>query len=531
MNKRILLLLRFVLILATILMMTYSKRGLNVFAPGYTIALIYFVSNIFLYFLAADVLAKALVSFSIFLFDIFIISLGIYFTGGVETDFYLVYFLVIFVAAIGHGIRGSIPIAIVASIIYGWMIHRVDPGISLLDSKYLIRIPFLFIISLVSSYWSQSTRREIRRKRELEEFTKQLESEVARITEKETELREYSEKVLNSVTSGVIAVRTDGMITTLNPEAESILELKREEAIGKNIKEIKRLNALWEKMEQSMKSGSLVLREEVPITSSDSEPIPIGTSISPITGANENLTGCVAIFRDLSEMRALEEKLKQAERLSYLGKMASWVAHEIRNPLTAIGGFAQLLENTDDKEKIKLFSSEITKGTQRINNIIDDILAFARTKRKVAYTDINLRSLIESITNNLVNIDVSIGSAKPPTIKGEIDAVRRLFINLINNSIEAMEENGRLEINFSEENNYCITEIIDNGKGISNQDIKKLFTPFHTTKQRGTGLGLSIVKKTLDEHNGKIEISSTKGKGTRVRVYLPIQPRMNNAIT
>jgi signal transduction histidine kinase len=148
----------------------------------------------------------------------------------------------------------------------------------------------------------------------------------------------------------------------------------------------------------------------------------------------------------------------------------------------------------------------------------------------VAYVDINLKSLIESITNNLANIDVSIGSVKPPTIKGEIDTVRRLFINLINNSIEAMEENGRLEISFSQENNYCITEIIDNGKGISKQDMKKLFTPFHTTKQRGTGLGLSIVKKTVDEHNGKIEIRSKKGKGTRVRVYLPIQPKMNNAI-
>ena len=94
-----------------------------------------------------------------------------------------------------------------------------------------------------------------------------------------------------------------------------------------------------------------------------------------------------------------------------------------------------------------------------------------------------------------------------------------------------MEENGRLEINFSRDNNYCVTEIVDNGKGISKQDMKKLFTPFHTTKQRGTGLGLSIVKKSIDEHNGKIEIRSKKGKGTRVRVYLPIEPKINDAIT
>jgi len=531
MNKKLLLSLRFVLIFATVLVMTYSKRGLYVFAPGYTIALIYLVSNFVLYFLSEDVLSKPLVSFSIFLFDIVTISLGIYVTQGVETDFYLIYFLVIFVASIGQGIGGSIPIAIVASIIYGWMIYRANPGISLLDSKFLIRIPFLFIISLVSSYWSHSARRELKKKKELEEFTRQLETEVARVSAKETELREYSEKVINSVTSGVIAVRNDGTITTLNPEAERILELQREEAIGQNIKGVDRLSALWQKMEHSMNSGTLILREEVSILNKEDESIPVGASISPITETKENLSGCVAIFRDLSEIRALEEKLKQAERLSYLGKMASWIAHEIRNPLTAIGGFAQLLETADDKEKVKLFSSEISKGTQRINNIIDDILAFARTKRNVAYTDINLRSLIESITSSLSNMNVLISGDKPPTIKGEIDSMRRLFINLINNSIEAMEENGRLEINFSQENDYYVTEIIDNGRGISKQDIKKLFTPFYTTKQRGTGLGLSIVKKTVDEHHGKIEIESKKGTGTRVRVYLPKEPKVDNTAT
>ncbi len=528
MNKKILLTLRFVLILATVLVMTYSKRGLYFFAPGYTIALIYLVSNLILYFLSEDILSKPLVSFSIFLFDFVTISLGIYFTQGVETDFYLIYFLVILVASIGEGIGGSIPIAIVASIIYGWMIYRANPGISLFDSKFLIRIPFLFIISLLSSYWSQSTRRELKKKKELEESKRKLENEVARVSATETELREYSEKVINSVTSGVIAVRNDGTITTLNPEAERILELHREEAIGQNIKEVDRIRALWEKMEHSMNSGKLIIREEVSILNKEDESIPIGTSISPITGTKENLSGCVAIFRDLSEIRALEEKLRQAERLSYLGKMASWVAHEIRNPLTAIGGFAQLLETADDMGKIRLFSSEINKGTERINNIIDDILAFARTKRNVAYTDINLKNLIESIASTFTNIKISIGGDKSPTIRGETDSIRRLFINLMNNSIEAMDENGRLEINLTQDSDYYITEIIDNGRGILKQDMKKLFTPFYTTKQRGTGLGLSIVKQIVDEHHGKIEIESKKGTGTNVRVYLPKVPKMDD---
>ncbi len=524
MNKKILLSLRFLLIFAIVLVMTYSKKGLYVFAPGYTIALIYLLSNLCLYFFSERILARPLISFFIFLFDVIIISLGIYFTQGVETDFYLIYFLVIFVAAVGHGIGGSMPIAIIASIIYGWMIYRANPGISLLDSKFLIRIPFLFIISLVSSYWSQSTRRELKKKKELEEFSHQLKMEVARVAAQETELRQYSEKVINSVTSGVIAVRDNGLITTLNPEAERILGLTKEEAVGYSIKNIERLDAVWQKMAQSMNTGNLLLREEVSITNRENEAIPIGISISPITGAEERLSGCVAIFRDLSEMRALEEKLKQAERLSYLGKMASWVAHEIRNPLTSIDGFAQLLENVKDSKKINLFSSEIRKGTQRINHIIDDILAFARTKREVAYVDINLRALIESITKSIKNVNVTISGNELEMVKGEIDSVRRLFVNLINNSVEAMDEGGKLQITFSTDNDYRVTEIVDNGRGISKEDMKNLFTPFFTTKERGTGLGLSIVKKTLDEHNGKIEIESEKGTGTSCRVYLPKEP-------
>lgn len=521
MNKKTLLFLRFILILATILVMTYSKKGLSVFEPGYGVAFIYFLSNLILYCFPEKKFSRPVFSFFIFLFDIIAISLGIYFTQGIQTDFYLIYFLVIFVASVGQDIAGSLPIAIVASLLYGWLIYKSNPGIQLYDSKILIRIPFLFIISLISSYWSQSTRRELRKKEELERFNRELKKEVERVAAEEIELRRYNEKIINSVMSGVIAVSNDGIITTLNPVAEKTLGLKKAEAIGQDIKNFSELTPLWEKMNQCMKSGNSIKRDEVAIKNKNNEKIPIGFSMSPITGAKERFSGCVVIFKDLSGIRALEEKLKRAERLSYLGKMASWVAHEIRNPLTAIDGFAQLLEHTEDQRKIKLFSSEIHKGTQRINYIIDDILAFARTKRKVAAVDINLRELIESIVKNVSNVEVTIKGDKTPVVQGEIESIRRLFVNLINNSIEAMHDKGKLKITFSSDGNYCVTEIVDNGEGISKEDIKNIFEPFFTTKQRGTGLGLSIVKKIIDEHNGKIKLEGEKGVGTTCRVYLP----------
>jgi K+-sensing histidine kinase KdpD len=124
-----------------------------------------------------------------------------------QTDFYLIYFLIIFIASVGQDIRGSIPIAVVASVLYGWLLYRSNPGISIMDSAILIRVPFLFIVSLISIYWSTTMRRQLKSKKELETFARKLEDEVARITAKETELLRYSETVINSVASGVIAVR------------------------------------------------------------------------------------------------------------------------------------------------------------------------------------------------------------------------------------------------------------------------------------------------------------------------------------
>jgi len=521
MKKRTLLLLRFVLILATILVMTYSQRGLNIASPGYVVALLYLLSNMMVYFIPETRLSYLYVTFGIFLIDVVAISLAIYFTQGMQTDFYLIYFLIIFIASVGQDIRGSIPIAIVASVLYGWLLYRANPDTSIMDPAILIRVPFLFIVALISSYWSASMRRELKSKKELEEFAHKLEQEVERITTKETELRRYSETVINSVASGVIAVNGDGTITTINPEAARVLGGKQEDFTDTKIKMIKGLDNLWQKMKEAIESDKPLERLQISITNAHSKTIPIGLSVSPLTSSDTKFTGCVAILRDLSEVKGLEEKLKHAERLSYLGKMASWIAHEIRNPLTVIDGFAQLLTNTKDKDKVSTFNAEIHKGIKRINHIIEDILTFARTKTQVKHDELNLHDLLQQITENINNVKISIKGDENPIINGEEESLKSLFLNIINNSIDAMENDPKLVINIRKTKEWIITDIVDNGKGISKDNLKNLFTPFFTTKSRGTGLGLAIVKKIVDDHNGKLEVESEEGEGTTCRVHLP----------
>jgi PAS domain S-box-containing protein len=521
MKKKTLLFLRFILILCTVLLMTYSKRGLAFPEPGYTIALIYFISNLILYFLSDKILSKAFVSFFIYLFDILTISVAIYYIQGLESDFYLINFMVIFIASVSQNISGSLPIAIVASTFYGWLIYRSDPHMSLLSPSILLRVPFLFIISLISSYWSANTRRELQKKEKLERFNRKLKEEVNRIAAEEIRLRRYSEKIMNNVPSGVIAVRNDGTITTVNIEAAKIFGLKIDELKGKDIRQIEKLGTFWKRMQESIDTGVVIDRDEAVIRNIDDEEVFIGFSISPIMHDHGSFHECVTIFKNLSEIKILQEKLKQAEKLSYLGKMASWVAHEIRNPLAVIDGFAQLLMTATNYKKMKLYGVEIHNGTQRINFIVDDILAFARTrKKKPKLLLINLRSLIAIIVNGF-DIDVTVNGEAEPVVEGEIEPLRRVFVNLITNSVESMNSEGQLEITFSIEEEHVVTKISDNGAGISDQNMKNLFTPFFTTKERGTGLGLAIVEKIIEEHNGKVEIQSTEGVGTAVYVYLP----------
>ncbi|KPL15225.1 hypothetical protein AMJ74_01900 [candidate division WOR_3 bacterium SM1_77] len=501
--------------------MAYSKRGLHIASPSYIVALLYLLTNLVLYFIPETKFSRPVITFAVFLTDVVAISLAIYFTQGMQTDFYLIYFLIIFIASVGQNIRGSIFIAIVASVLYGWLLVRSNPGISILDSAILIRVPFLFIVSLISIYWATTMRRQLKSKQELEEFAHKLEDKVARITAKETELRRYSETVINSVASGVIAVKGDGTITTVNPEAARVLGTTQDNLVDRKIGTVQGLDTLWQKMKKAIDNNKPFERLQVSITNAEDKLVPLGLSVSPMTSSDARFTGCVAILRDLSEVKALEQKLKHAERLSYLGKMASWVAHEIRNPLTAIDGFSQLLTHTSDKEKMKTFSTEIHKGTMRINHIIEDILTFARTKTQVKSGAVNLSKLMKEITANISGAKIFMKGDEDRIVTGEDESLKSLFLNIIHNSIDAMDKDPKLVIEFRESNKWVVTEFTDNGKGISKDDLKNLFTPFFTTKSRGTGLGLAIVKKIVDDHNGKLEIDSEEGKGTTCRVFLP----------
>jgi len=207
------------------------------------------------------------------------------------------------------------------------------------------------------------------------------------------------------------------------------------------------------------------------------------------------------------ERRELEAQLHQAERLAALGEMVAGVSHEIKNPLGIIRSTAELLgsmPNTDETQK-KL-SEVITEESTRLNQIVTEFLDFARPQEP----NLHPCNLGEILRKNLSFL--------------EPELEKRAFQNLLINAIQAMDDGGRIDIHVGEGNGNYLVAIRDSGCGISPENLRKIFNPFFTTKERGSGLGLSIVKKIVEGHNGRISIESRVNQGTRILVRLPRNP-------
>jgi PAS domain S-box-containing protein len=263
-------------------------------------------------------------------------------------------------------------------------------------------------------------------------------------------------------------------------------------------------------------------------------------SSSPIFDSSGNFIGTVNISRNVTELHALRERVHTAERMAVLGEMAARVAHEIRNPLISVGGFARRLERKLDGE-LHDHAMIIVEEVQRLENILKEILAFVKGA-KLVKNKVNLNDLIDNILNLIKpelqergNSLVTDISETPIMVSADSNRIKEAVLNIMKNANQATEY-GVVSVKTRKENGKAVIEISDEGCGIKQEELKHIFTPFFTTMPQGTGLGLAITNRIIQEHKGRIEVESVceeaekdennntiiKKGGTTFRIFLPL---------
>ena len=232
---------------------------------------------------------------------------------------------------------------------------------------------------------------------------------------------------------------------------------------------------------------------------------------------------------DIEKITYLERRKANAERLSMMGQMVSGIVHEIKNPLTSISGFAQIIEEITTDADIKRHTNTIMEETERLNKLARDLLGYAKSQ-KIENERIRMRALVEGvlekispkIRERMVNVKLNIPENIPP-IYGDKDRLTQVFINLISNSVESMRgAGGTVEINGKREGDKLSISVIDNGGGIPKEIREKLFMPFVSGKKGGTGLGLAVVRKIIEDHDGDIMLGGVE-RGTEFIIKLPLK--------
>lgn len=343
------------------------------------------------------------------------------------------------------------------------------------------------------------------------------------------EIRQYADKFFEDIPSAIVTIDGNGKITTFNHVACKILNIN-ESYIGVNIKDVsKKLYPLTKLLKDGLDKGIDYIKYVVKIEGDKSEtPIILTTKVQMDTC--DNIIGVIGVFRSVQGMKHLEESIKRAKKLESLGALSAGMAHEIRNPLTSIKGYAQYIkmelgEESYLNDDISIIISEV----DRLNKIVDRFLTFARPRElKLEVSDVNeaVKSTLSLLKSKCLshNIKEIINLGDIPKTFLDLDQFKQVIINLVMNAIQAMENGGTLEITTRYVKNLKLIElnISDTGSGILPENQDKIFEPYFTTKEKGIGLGLAICARIIENHKGVIELSSMPKKGTTFTIKLPV---------
>lgn len=355
-------------------------------------------------------------------------------------------------------------------------------------------------------------------------------------TKKEQELENLhiqTETILNAISNGVMVIDVNKRIIIFNQVFEEIYEIKSENVIGMNLERFNEMTGFEERASfNRILSGEIAGETlDAPFQSFRGNNKELRLHISSITNVEGEIIGAVGIGTDITAYKEEQQRLIQQEKLALMGQMGASIVHETRNFLTTIKGRCQIISMITRDEGIKQHALKIDSDVEEVNHIISEFL-FLSKPREIQLREISVSDVFESIkilveTSSMVKgvaLEVVLGREER-YMQCDESQLKQVILNICKNAVDAMQGQmeGKLtiETGYDEYANEVFISIRDNGKGISQENLAKLGDPFFTTKHNGTGLGLSVCFKIIKEHQGRIEIKSTLGKGTEFRILLP----------
>jgi two-component system sensor histidine kinase HydH len=341
-------------------------------------------------------------------------------------------------------------------------------------------------------------------------------------------MRSYTENVVESIADGLITIDRQGRVVTVNRRALTLFGGSRESLEGQPLADI--LGGAGEGIPFIDPGPAPVPEREIEIRRGTAA-IPLSIRVAPLTDEEGRDMGVVLLLRDLREIRTLQEKVARGERLASLGRLAAGMAHEIRNPLSAIRGFAQYFRKRfSGQAEEEGYADVMVREVDRMNRVITDLLDFAGPKplhrepcplgEIVTHA---LHLLGPDITARAVRVERDEEPDLPP-VPVDRDQMTQVILNLLLNALESMQTGGTIRIGLKRCGPPPAVEIriADTGIGIAAEDLPQVFEPFFSRKRKGSGLGLAIVHQIVEAHRGNIDVASRPGEGTSFRIRLPL---------
>jgi len=482
-----------------------------------------------------------------FLVDVAMISYLLLFTGGTSSQFAPLFLLVPLMGGIFLHVRGGLFFAGAAALAYATfyaseragMIPPMAYGLTerlsdvALKLRLILYVPLFFIVGAIGGAIGRSLR-------EGDQALNEARSQLNRALFD-------TETILENLSSGLATIDAGGQVRHWNRAASEILGIPAGAVRGRHYVDVFRegFEAFASRFRETLEQGVEGTRYEVTVRTADGRSVALGMSTSLLLGSSGERRGMIALFQDLSEVKALEEKIRRGETLAAIGQLSAGIAHEIRNCLNPISGSVEVLQRElEVKGENARLLDLIVRESERLDRFIKELLDYAR--ERPLRTEAVDAAVLAGESVELARRHPSATEAKrvafEPSgtaiwIQADLDQMKQVLTNLLINALEAIEGEGTVSVAVRQDRRAphgwgraqgaprAVLEIVDTGAGIPAQDLEHVFEPFFSTKQGGTGLGLAIASRIVERHGGQLEVESRVGVGTTMRLWLPQSER------